>query len=87
MLLTTIKEGSGCLRRAFASTLAAFLRRDEMRPEEAVKIMDLPSRFAKKDLDDRFRKFYNANSAENGGSPYIQGKILAAYNILGAQLL
>ncbi|KAI5169586.1 hypothetical protein PAEPH01_0836 [Pancytospora epiphaga] len=81
-MLTIFVEGTKCLGKALYRTLDEVLFSDRITRIEALKILDLSKNCTPADIEEKYRRFYKANSVNNGGSPYIQMRILDAYRYL-----
>ncbi|AFM99332.1 hypothetical protein EHEL_110580 [Encephalitozoon hellem ATCC 50504] len=81
-LVVFFKEGGKVLFKAMASTISEAMLRDRMSKAEAEMILDISPSVSRDRMKDTFFEMYCANAKENGGSPYIQSKILGAYTVL-----
>lgn len=82
MLCSIIKEGSKVAGKAFFKSIKEIIFRDELTPVEAKLILDVKSNASKIELEENFKNMYKLNSLENGGSLYLQEKILHSYELL-----
>lgn len=80
--MVLFKEGGKALGNAFVRTLSDTFFGDRMSESEAEMILDISSNSDNEALQSVFFRMYQANSKDNDGSPYLQSKILAAYNLL-----
>lgn len=81
-LMVLFSEGSKVLCKAMAKTISDIMLGDRMSKLEAEMILDISPNTSKDRIRDSFLRMYCANTKENGGSPYIQSKILGAYTVL-----
>ena len=75
-------EGARVLWRAAARTAGEIMAGGRMSRAEAEHILDVGHKAAEDRVQTAFLRMYSANSKENGGSSYVQSKILAAYSVL-----
>lgn len=75
-------EGGRVLYRAVARTISEVMAGGRMSRAEAEQILDVAPRQGDSVARNSFLRMYTANARENGGSPYLQSKILAAYSVL-----
>jgi DnaJ homolog subfamily C member 19 len=83
MLLILFREGSRALGRAFLRTVSDMLFQSRMTATEARMILGVTCASRPGEVARAYERMYGANSRENKGSPYIQSKILLAYELLG----
>ncbi|CAD25980.1 hypothetical protein [Encephalitozoon cuniculi GB-M1] len=81
-LMVLLGEGSKVLWKAAVKTASDIIFRDRMSRMEAEMVLDVTPSTDKDKVRDAFLRIYCSNSKENGGSPYIQSRALAAYTVL-----
>lgn len=59
-----------------------------LRADEAYKIMDIEKEdLNRKTLDEKFKKLFEANNPDKGGSFYLQSKVFRSKEVLDAELM
>ncbi|AFN84039.1 hypothetical protein EROM_110570 [Encephalitozoon romaleae SJ-2008] len=81
-LMVLFNEGGKVLYKAVAKTISDIMVGDRMSKMEAEMILDISPSTSEDKVRESFLRMYYANAKENGGSPYIQSKILGAYTVL-----
>lgn len=82
MLSLYTKTMPKAFKVSFSKVLKELLFPYKMDKVEAMKILDLNDNFSQRDLELKYHNFYNNNSINNKGSPYIQTIIKNAHDFL-----
>jgi DnaJ family protein C protein 19 len=83
ILCRVMRNGGSTICKALKTTLSeSFFRNGSMDLVEARQILNVTENTSLGETARVFKRLFEMNSIENKGSPYIQSKVLGAYEVL-----